>query len=120
MVAGLTPFLWDGTRFFTIVHLPSHTILFARAFRGCFFCNTDSTSATAPTRLGRTIAPTMTRADKTHVSLLNLMFALVLLACVSLCIDRPARRSRYMTDMQKPRTRRGFIVVAPNGVDPLT
>ena len=33
---------------FTIVHLPSHTILFARAFRGCFFCNTDSMSATAP------------------------------------------------------------------------
>ena len=80
----------------------------------------------------------MTRADKTHVSLLNLMFALVLLACVvaarktvlanaSLCIDRPARhfgynprRSRYATDMQKPRTRRGFIMVAPNGVDPLT
>ena len=81
MVAGLIPFC--GTHaVFTIVHLPSHTILFARAFRGCFFCNTDSTSATAPTRLGRTIAPTMTRADKTHVSLLNLMFALVLLACV--------------------------------------
>ena len=39
-------------------------------------------SATAPKRLGRTIAPTMTRADKTHVSLLKLMFALVLLACV--------------------------------------
>jgi hypothetical protein len=30
------------------------------------------------------------------------------------------RRSRYATDMQKPRTRRGFIMVAPNGVDPLT
>ena len=39
---------------------------------------------------------------------------------LSLCIDRPARRSRYVTDMQKPRTRRGLIMVAPNGVDPLT
>lgn len=41
-------FLWDGTRFLPLFICRPTPILFARAFRGCFFCNTDSMSATAP------------------------------------------------------------------------